>query len=75
MILSEAKVVSALPVESKKFPCTSKYRGFLFAQSFYMKNIDLECRKVLNKLKNCNPNEVGKILKEYFNLKRKSKNR
>ena len=38
-----------------------------------MKNIDIEQRKILNKLKRCNPNEVGKILKEYFKLKRKEK--
>lgn len=38
-----------------------------------MKNIDYEHKKVLNKLKSCNPNEVGKILKEYFKLKRKEK--
>ena len=38
-----------------------------------MKNIDLEGKKILNKLKNCNPNEVGKILREYFNYKKKTK--
>ena len=29
--------------------------------------------EILNKLKNCNPNEVGKVLKEYFNYKKKNK--
>ena len=46
-----------------------------FAHSFYMRNIDLECKKVLNKLKSCNPNEVGKILKEYFKLKKEKNNK
>ncbi len=40
-----------------------------------MKNVDYECRKVLNRLKTCSPNEVGKILKEYFKLKKESKKR
>ncbi len=35
-----------------------------------MKTIDYECKKVLNKLKGCSPNDVGKILKEYFKLKK-----
>ena len=64
-----------LPEESKNFPYTIRYRGFIFAHSLCMKNIDIECRKVLNKLKNCNPNEVGKILKEYFKLKKEEKKR
>ena len=38
-----------------------------------MRRYDGEYRKVLNKLNNAEPNEVGKILKEYFNLKRKNK--
>ena len=40
-----------------------------------MKNIDIESKKVLNKLKRCNPNEVGKILKEYFKLKKNKNNK
>ena len=38
-----------------------------------MRKYDKEYRKVLNKLSSAEPNEVGKILKEYFNLKRKNK--
>ena len=40
-----------------------------------MKRYDGEYKKVLKKLTGAEPNEVGKILKEYFNLKRKNKNR
>ncbi len=36
-----------------------------------MRKTDKEYSKVLNKLTNAEPYEVGKILKEYFNLKRK----
>lgn len=38
-----------------------------------MRKYDGEYKKVLNKLTNAEPNEVGKILKEYFNLKRRKK--
>ena len=39
-----------------------------------MKHIDYEKRVLLEKLKYCEPNQVGKILKEYFNkLKEKNK--
>lgn len=37
-----------------------------------MRNIEVEYKKILNKLNNAKPNEVGAILKEYFNLKRKN---
>lgn len=40
-----------------------------------MKRYDGEYKRVLNKLKKASPDEVGKILKEYFNLKRRDKNR
>ena len=36
-----------------------------------MKKIDKEYKKVLNKLTYAEPQEVGAILKEYFNLRRK----
>ena len=36
-----------------------------------MRKSDKEYSKVLNKLTYAEPDEVGKILKEYFNLKRK----
>ncbi len=38
-----------------------------------MKKYDGEYKKVLNKLNGAEPNEVGKILKEYFNLKKRNK--
>ena len=39
-----------------------------------MKHIDYEKRVLLEKLKYCEPNQVGKILKEYFNkLKEENK--
>lgn len=38
-----------------------------------MRKYDLEYKKVLNKLTTASPEEVGGILKEYFNLKRKNK--
>ena len=38
-----------------------------------MRRYDKEYKKVLNKLSSAEPNEVGKILKEYFNLKRRNK--
>lgn len=39
-----------------------------------MRKYDFEKKKVLDKLTNASPNEVGKILKEYFELKKKDKN-
>jgi len=36
-----------------------------------MRKRDKEYQKVLNKLTYAEPQEVGKILKEYFHLKRK----
>lgn len=38
-----------------------------------MRRYDKEYKKVLDKLSSAEPNEVGKILKEYFNLKRRNK--
>ena len=38
-----------------------------------MRKYDGEYKKVLNKLNGAEPKEVGKILKEYFNLKRRKK--
>lgn len=35
-----------------------------------MKKIDREYKRVLNKLTYAEPQEVGAILKEYFNLRR-----
>ena len=40
-----------------------------------MRKYDKEYNKVLNKLTYAKPNEVGGILKEYFNLKRKKENK
>ena len=36
-----------------------------------MRKYDAEYKKVLNKLTYAQPEEVGKILKEYFSLKKK----
>lgn len=36
-----------------------------------MKKYDGEYQEVLTRLTNAKPSEVGKILKEYFNLKKK----
>lgn len=38
-----------------------------------MRKYDLEYKKVLDKLNTASPSEVGGILKEYFNLRRKNK--
>ena len=38
-----------------------------------MRKYDGEYKKVLNKLNGAEPKEVGKILKEYFNHKRRKK--
>lgn len=38
-----------------------------------MRKYDFEKKKVLDKLTNASPNEVGKILKEYFELRKKDK--
>lgn len=37
-----------------------------------MRKYDSEYKKVLNKLNHAKPQEVGKILKEYFALKKKN---
>ncbi len=39
-----------------------------------MKKIDYEKRKVLEELKNASPNQVGRILKKFFKLKKDSQN-
>ena len=38
-----------------------------------MKKNDREYKKVLSRLTNAEPQEVGAILKEYFDLRRKNK--
>ena len=38
-----------------------------------MRKHDFERKKILDKLTNASPNEVGKILKEYFDYKKKNK--
>ena len=40
------------------------------AHNIFMKKKDKEYKKVLSKLTYAEPNEVGKILKEYFNILR-----
>ena len=44
-----------------------------FTHNIFMKKIDREYKKVLNKLTYAEPQEVGAILKEYFYLRRKNK--
>ena len=46
---------------------------FYLVHTISMKNQSKEYKQILSKLTTAEPNEVGKILKEYFNA-RKNKN-
>ena len=46
---------------------------FYLVHTISMKKQSKEYKQILSKLTNCEPNEVGEILKEYFNA-RKNKN-
>ena len=43
------------------------------AYTIFMKNQSKEYKQILNKLTTAEPNEVGDMLKEYFNARKKNK--